>query len=119
MTKYLPKVILPAHKSAVAASQDDVEIHEVQCPITGLIHSIQVYCTDIVATASCIVKKNGTAIISATTPVAGTPSVVAPTDPFVAAGDALTVHVTTDGTGSFTDLTVLIIVKEQESITTI
>lgn len=119
MAKYLPKLVIPAHKSAVAASQADVEIHEITSPVTGLIHSIQAYCTAIVAAASCVVKKNGTAITAAITPVAGTPSVEAPIDPFVAAGDSLTVHVTTDAGGSFTDLTVLIIIKEQESITTI
>ncbi len=119
MAKYLPKLIIPAHKSAVAASQSDVEIHEFTSPVVGLIHSIQAYCTAIAAAASCVVKKNGSAITSDITPTAGTPSVEAPTDPFLNQGDSLTVHVTTDGSGSFTDLTVLIIVKEQESISKI
>ena len=117
--KYIPRVTFPAYKSSVPADQADVEIYEVTSPVVGLIHSIQVYCTAIGATSSVRVKKNGANITDAITPVAGTPSVVTPSDTFVAQGDALTVHVTTDATGSFTDLTVLIIVKQQESISNI
>lgn len=116
MGKYLPRIALQAHKSDVPISQADAEMWEVDCPVVGLIHSIQFYCTAIVATASIKVKKNGSDITGAVTPTAGTPSIEEATDPFVNQGDNLTVHVTTDGTGTITDLTVTIFIKQQESI---
>ena len=117
--KFFPRIALQAHKSSVGTGQADVEIYQIDCPVVGLIHHIQIYCTAIVATASVVVKKNGAAIIAATTPVAGTPSIVVPTDSFVNSGDDLTVHVTTDATGTFTDLSIAIIIKQQENIGTI
>ena len=119
MAKYLSRVPLLAHKSSVPSSQADVEIYEITSPVVGLIKEIQFYCTAITATASACVKKDGTKITGDVTPVAGTPSIESPTDPFVNQGDALTVHATTDATGTFTDLSVSIIVKQQESISRI
>jgi hypothetical protein len=104
---------------AIGANQTDAEIYELNSPVKGLIHSIRVYCTALTAAASVTVKKNGTAITAATTPTAGTESIVEATDPFINQGDVLTVHVTTDAAGSFTDLSVTIIIKQQEDITTI
>jgi hypothetical protein len=119
MAKYIPRIAFLAHKSSVGASQADVEIFELNSPVKGLIHSIRVYCTALTAAASVTVKKNGAAITAATTPTAGAESIVEATDPFVNQGDVLTVHVTTDAAGSFTDLSVTIIIKQQEDITTI
>ena len=120
-TVRLDRAILRLIKAAysVGHSVSDAEIFQINSPVAGLIHSIQFYCSGIAATASSRVKKNGVAITAAITPVAGTPSVISPIDPFLGSGDALTIHVTTDGTGSFTDLTITIVVKEQESIATI
>ena len=103
----------------VGVSQSDVEFFEFTAPVSGLIHSIQFYCQAIAAAASVVVKKNAAAITPAVTPAAKTVSKVAPTDPFVNEEDAITVHATTDAAGSFTALTVTVIIKQQEAVSTI
>ena len=103
----------------VGVSQSDVEFFEFTVPVPGLIHSIQFYCQAIAANASSQVKKNGTAITAAIIPAAKVVSRVVPTDPFVNEGDAITVHATTDAAGTFTALTVTVIIKQQEAVNTI
>ena len=96
-----------ALKSSVAISQTDVEIFEYTAPQALIVVEVQVYCTATAATASVDVKEAGTTVLSAAaTPAANT--VVKPTitDAAIASGAAVTVHVTTDGTGTITDLSV-------------
>ena len=104
--------IVQAHKSSVAISQSDVEVFEFTAPEALTLSEVQVYCTATAATATVEVKEAGTTVLSAAaTPVAGT--VVKPTiaDSAIANAAAVTVHVTTDGTGTITDLTVTLIFK--------
>jgi phosphatidate phosphatase APP1 len=96
-----------ATKSSVGTGQSDVEIFEWTAPQALILAEVQVYCTATAATASVDVKEAGTTVLSAAaTPTAG--SVVKPTisDAAIASGAAVTVHVTTNGTGTITDLTV-------------
>jgi len=111
MSKFVSNVVellnVVATKSSVGANQSDVEIFEWTAPQALRLVEVQVYCTATAATASVDVKEAGTTVLSAAaTPVAG--SVVKPTisDAAIASGAAITVHVTTNGTGSITDLTV-------------
>jgi len=101
----LLSIVVP--KSSVAISQTDVEIFEYTAPQGLILAEVQVYCTATAATASVDVKEAGTTVLSAVaTPVANT--VVKPTiaDAAIASGAAVTVHVTTNVTGTITDLTV-------------
>ena len=96
-----------ATKSSVAINQTAVEIFEWTAPQALILAEVQVYCTATVATASVDVLEAGVSVLSAAaTPTAGT--VVKPTisDAAIASGAAVTVAVTTNGTGTITDLTV-------------
>jgi hypothetical protein len=100
-------LILQAHKTTVGANQTAAEIFEFTTPFALTLVNVQVYCTATAATASVDVREAGVSVLSAAaTPSAG--AVVTPTisDSAIASGAALTVNVTTDGTGSITDLTV-------------
>ncbi len=100
-------VVVQAVKSAVAINQSDVEVFEYTAHQALILSDVQVYCTATVATSTVDVKEAGTTVLSAAaTPAAGT--VVKPTisDSAIASGAAVTVHVTTNGTGTITDLTV-------------
>jgi phosphatidate phosphatase APP1 len=96
-----------ATKSSVGNSQSDVEIFEWTAPQALVLAEVQVYCTATAATASVNVKEAGVSVLSAAaTPTAGT--VVKPTisDAAIASGAAVTVHVTTNATGTISDLSV-------------
>lgn len=105
-------MIVQAHKSSVENSESDTEVFEFTAPLAMTLTEVQVYCTDTAATASVDVKEEGTTVLeAAATPSAG--AVVKPTisDSAIAADAAVTVHVTTDGTGTITDLTVTLLFK--------
>lgn len=104
----VPKsLILQAHKSAVAVSQADVEVFEFTTPFALILANVQVYCTATAATASVDVKEAGTTVLSAAvTPSAGAVAAGTIADAAIAGGAAVTVHVTTNGSGTITDLTV-------------
>lgn len=107
-------MVVQARKASVAASQSDVEVFEFTAPAALTLAGVQVYCTATAATALVNVKEAGTSVLSAAvTPSAG--AVVAGTisDSAIANGAAVTVHVTTDATGSITDLTVTLIFKAE------
>jgi hypothetical protein len=103
-------MVVQAHKSSVDVSQSDAEIFEFTAPAALTLSEVQVYCTATAATASVDVKEAGVSVLLvAATPSAG--AVVKPTisDSAIASGAAVTVHVTTDGTGTITDLTVTLV----------
>jgi len=105
-------MVIPAHKTTVDISQSDVEIFEYTIPANMSVASVQVYCTAVAATASVEVKEAGTTILaSAITPSAGAVVTGTVSDAALASGAALTVHVTTNGTGTITDLSVTITCK--------
>jgi len=110
------RYVVNAVKQNVGTGQSDMEIFQFNIWELCILHLIQIYCTAVAATASVMVKRNGVNIISAQTPVAGTPVVVTPDDKTLKAGDNLTVHVTTDATGTITDLNVSLVIKQQEEI---
>jgi len=104
--------IVTAHRASVGNNESDTEIFEFDPPENLTLQEVQVYCTATAATASVDVKENGTTVLSApATPSAG--SIVKPTisDSSISASNNITVHVTTDGTGSITDLTVTLVFK--------
>ena len=101
-----------AHRSSVGANETDTEIFEFDPPEDLTLEEVQVYCTATAATASVDVKEGGTSVLSAAaTPTAG--SVVKPTisDGDISAANNVTVTVTTNGTGSITDLSVTLLFK--------
>ena len=96
-----------AAKTTVAINQTDVEIFEYTAPQAMTLVDVQVYCTATAATSTVDVKEAGTTVLTAVaTPVAGTVVKPAITDSAIASGAAITVHVTTNGSGTITDLTV-------------
>ena len=105
-------LLVQARKTTVGSNQSGVEIFEFTAPAALTVIGVQVYCTAVTATASVDVKEAGVSILSgAVTPTAG--SVVSGTisDSAIASGAAVTVHVTTDGTGAISDLTVTLVCK--------
>lgn len=108
---------LQAYKGSVSSSQNDVEVFEFTAPTDLELHSVQVYCTDVAANASVNVKSNGVVVLSsAITPIANTVAAGEVSSPIIAGGSAVTVHVTTDSTGSITDLCVTLIFKKARII---
>ncbi|UCD28528.1 MAG: hypothetical protein JSV03_15840 [Planctomycetota bacterium] len=104
--------IVTAHRASVGNSESDTEIFEFDPPEDLTLDEVQVYCTAAAATAGVDVKEAGVSVLSSSaTPSAG--AVVKPTisDSSISASNNVTVHVTTDGTGSITDLTVTLIFK--------
>lgn len=101
------QTVVQAHKYGVIASLADSEIFEFTAPRACTLDEVQVYCTDMTATASVDVKEDGTSVLSAAaTPIADTVVKPSISDDKIAAGAAITVHVTTNFEGAITDLTV-------------
>ncbi len=104
--------VVTAHRGSVGANETGTEIFEFDPPEDLTLEEVQVYCTATAATASVDVKEGGTSVLSAAaTPTAG--SVVKPTvsDGDISADNNVTVHVTTNATGSITDLAVTLLFK--------
>jgi hypothetical protein len=104
--------VVTVHRASVANSESDTEIFEFDPPEDLTLDEVQVYCTASAATASVDVKEAGVSVLSAAaTPSAG--SVVKPTvsDSAISSSNNVTVHVTTDGTGTIADLTVTLLFK--------
>ena len=96
-----------AAKTTVAINQTDIEIFEYTAHQALTLVDVQVYCTATAATATVDVKEAGTTVLTAVaTPVAGAVVKPAITDSAIASGAAVTVHVTTNGTGTITDLAI-------------
>ncbi len=101
-----------AHRASVGSGQSDLEVFQFDAPQALTLEQVQVYCSAANSAASVDVKEAGTSVLSAAAiPSAG--AVVKPTvnDASIASGAAVTVHVTTDGTGSVSDLTVTMLFK--------
>lgn len=106
------RMIVQAHKTSVGASQADVEIFEFTAPVALTLVGVQVYCTATAAAASVNVKEAGVSVLSsAVTPTANAVANGTISDSSIASGAAVTVRVTTDATGSISDLTVTLIFK--------
>lgn len=104
--------MVTAHCASVGSSQTDAEVFEFDPPEDLTLEEVQVYCTATAATAGVDVKEGGTSVLSSSaTPAAG--AVVKPTisDGNISASNNVTVQVTTNGTGSITDLTVTLLFK--------
>lgn len=101
---------VPAHRSSVASGQADVEVFEFTAPADLTLVGVQVHCSAVTATASVNVKEAGVSVLTgAVTPVANSVANGTISDSAIASGAAVTVHVTTDGTGTITNLTVTLI----------
>lgn len=104
--------MVATYRASVGASQTDVEIFRFDPPVDLTLEEVQVYCTATGATASVNVKEGGASVLSAAaTPVAGAVVKPAIADGQIAAANDVTVHVTTNGTGSITNLTVTLLFK--------
>jgi hypothetical protein len=104
--------VVTAHVSSVGNSQSDVEVFAFDPAEDLTLEEVQVYCTAMTATASVDVKEGGASVLSTVvTPSAG--AIVGPTisDGDISSGNHVTIHVTTDGGGSLSDLTVTLLFK--------
>ena len=104
--------IVTVSVGSVGNSESAAEVYEFDPAENLTLEEVQVYCTACTATASVDVKESGVSMLSAAaTPSVG--SVVKPTisDSALAATGSLTIHVTTDGTGTISNLTVTLLFK--------
>jgi hypothetical protein len=102
--------VVTAHRASVSTSQSDVEVFEFDPPADLTLEEVQVYCSAVTATASVDVKEAGASVLSApATPAAGAVVKPAVSDGAVSGDNTLTIHVTTDGTGSITNLSVTLL----------
>lgn len=98
--------------ASVGSNQSGAEIYKFDPAENLTLEEVQVYCTASAATASVDVREAGVSMLSApATPSAG--NVVKPTvsDAALASTNLLTVNVTTDGTGTISNLTVTMLFK--------
>jgi hypothetical protein len=108
-----------AAKAAVAISQTAAEVFQYTVPENASLVSVRVYCTATAATASVDVKKQGTTVLTGTvTPVAGSDVAGTLTGGAAAltAADVLTVLVTTNGSGTITDLQVVLEIETLRAV---
>lgn len=104
--------VLQAYKASVSSGQAAAKVFEFAIGETLTIDEVQVFCTAVTATASVDVRESGFSVLSApVTPSAGTAVSGTIADAALAAGNHLTVHVTTDGSGAVSDLAVVIVIK--------
>jgi hypothetical protein len=102
--------VLTVHRESVGTNQSDVEIYAFSPPVDVVLEEVQVFCRNVVATAGVDVKADSTSLLSAAaTPLAGTIVKPAIANGSVSSASELRVHVTTTGSGTFTDLTVTLL----------
>lgn len=96
----------------VGNSQTGLEVFEYRAPQGLVLEEVQVFCTATTSTTSIDVKEGGVSVLSAAaTPVAG--SVVRPTisDADIVSASSVSMCVTTNGSGSVTNLTVTLLFR--------
>jgi hypothetical protein len=101
------RMIVSAHADQVGSSENALEIFKVWAPAALTIEQVQMYCMTVSATATVDIRKNSTTILSAPGNLqAG--SVITPVvvNADIAHSDYLSVHVTTDASGSIGGLSV-------------
>lgn len=104
--------IVTAHCASIAANQSDAQVFAYDAPQDLTLAEVQVYCGSITATATVNVKAAGVSLLSApATPSAASIVKPAVSTPGISAGSRITVHVTTNGTGSIANLTVTLLLK--------
>lgn len=103
---------LTAFNALVAGNQNGVEVFEFDPAEAVLLEQVQVFCTGAAATASVDVRQAGSSLLSSpASPVAGAVVKPAVATAAVAAGQGLTVHVTTNSTGSISNLHVTLVLR--------
>ena len=106
---------VPCVRAAVAISQTDVELLEFKPGKRFVIEEVQVYASAVVAAATIDVKIGGVSVLSTVvTPVADTATIGALVAAALRKGTSsstFTVHVTTDGSGTLTDLQVTVALR--------
>jgi len=105
----IDRKIVTADKTTVPISQTGVEVYQYTVPENASLVSVRVYCTATAATASVDVKNQGATVLTGVvTPVAGSDEAGTLTGGAAAltAGNVITVLVTTNGSGTITDLSV-------------
>lgn len=113
MTTAPDRQVVTAHCASVGSGASALKVYEYRVPEDLILEDVQVFCTAMVATASVDVHEAGVSVLSAAaTPVAG--SLVRPgiTDSAIALNASLTVHVTTGGSGSITNLSVAMVMRK-------
>jgi hypothetical protein len=111
--------IVTASKASVAISQTAAEVFQYTVPENASLVSVRVYCTATAATASVDVKNQGATVLTGVvTPVAGSDVAGALTGGAAAltAADVLTVLVTTNGSGTITDLQVVLEIETLRAV---
>lgn len=111
--------VVEGSKTTVPISQTAAEIFQYTVPENSSLVSVRVYCTATAATASVDVKNQGTTVLTGVvTPVAGSDVAGTLTGGAAAltAADVLTVLVTTNGTGTITDLQVVLEIETLRAV---
>lgn len=112
LARHSSVAILQAHVDSVGSGASDFEFFEFTMPQNATLSSVQVYAAAVTATATVDVKESGTTVLSGSvTPAAGSVVSGSISDTLLANGNALTVHITTDGGGSVGLLTVTIVMN--------
>ena len=117
----IDKRMIEAPVASVPINQAAAEFFQYTVPAIGQVVGINVYCTATAATASVDVQKNSVSILTGVvTPQAGVDvgATIDGTKNGLVASDVLTVNVTTNGTGTITNLAVVIEIDETRTLTT-
>ncbi len=103
---------LTAMCSQVPISSSALKVFEFDPAQDFVLEEVQVFCTATAATASVDVRKSGASVLSApATPVAGSLVKPAVSDSALPASANLAVNVTTNGTGTITNLQVILVLR--------
>ncbi len=112
VTNVRDRRVVTAYAAAIGGNQVDVAIYEFDPAENLTLEEVQVYCTAVSAWASVQVKEGGGSVLAAAAmPVAG--AVVKPgiADANISSANNVTVRVTTDGSGSISNLAVTMFFK--------
>ncbi len=103
--------VLTVHRESVSAAQTNVLIYAFSPPVDVTLEEVQVFCRGVTATASVEVRADAVSLLSApATPLANTIATPVLASNSVTASEELRVHVTTNGSGTITDLTVTLLI---------
>jgi hypothetical protein len=104
--------MVTAHRGSIGSSQTGLEIFEFDPPTAMTLEEVQIYCSAVVGTAGIDVRESGGSVLAGVA-VPQANMVVKPTitDSGISAANNITIHATTDGSGSIQNLTVTLIFK--------
>jgi hypothetical protein len=112
--------IVESVKASVAISQADVEVFQYTVPETASLVGVRAYCTALAGTPSVDVKNQAASVLTGVISLvagADTAGVLTGGAAALTATNVVTVHVTTDGDDTVTDLTVVLEIETTRAAT--